>query len=394
MQALPILKELISIPSVNPMGRDLSGPEYFETRLTEWLAGFFEQIGVLYEQFEVAPGRANILARFDSPGSATTIMMDAHQDTVPTDGMIIDPFDPVVKDGKIYGRGSCDVKGGMAAMLAAFARLVDDSPAGAANVVLSCSVDEEATVMGVLDLAKLWTDPERRTEILPSAPDMSLVAEPTDLNIVVAHRGATRWKIKTSGRACHSSTPTDGISAIYRMGKVLTCLEEYSVHLPTTIPAHPLCGQATISVGRIEGGISVNTVPDSCTIEIDRRVIPGEDGVEVIDQVAKYLRERLDFEVDMLPRWITGASLPDDNNHGWADRLMEHIEAVAGSREKIGVPYGTNASRIAVTGVPSIVCGPGSVDQAHTKDEWLPIDELEQAAEIYYRFCSNGHDRQ
>lgn len=390
MEALPILKELIAIPSVNPMGRDLSGPEFFETRLTKWLVNFFENLGVPCEQFEVAPGRANVLARFDAPGSPTTILMDAHQDTVPTDGMIIDPFDPVVKDGKVYGRGACDVKGGMAAMMATFARLVKDRPAGAANVVLSCSADEEATVLGVLDLARLWTVAERRTEILTSAPDMSLVAEPTDLNIVVAHRGATRWKIKTTGRACHSSRPSDGISAIYRMAKVLACLEEYAEYLPTSIPAHPMCGPATISVGRIEGGISVNTVPDACTIEIDRRVIPGEDGVAVIDQVAEYLRKRFDFDVEMLPRWITGTPLPDDNNHVWADRLMQHIEAVAGAREKIGVAYGTNAARIAVTGVPSIVCGPGSVDQAHTKDEWLPIDELEQAAEIYYRFCAAG----
>ena len=104
------------------------------------------------------------------------------------------------------------------------------------------------------------------------------MAEPTGLDIVIAHRGATRWKLRTTGRACHSSRPQDGINAIYRMAQVIGRLEEYAEKLPELVPAHPLCGPPTMSIGRIEGGISVNTVPDVCEIEIDRRVIPGEDG--------------------------------------------------------------------------------------------------------------------
>ncbi len=390
MDPVEILKELVSIPSVNPMGRDVEGSEFFETRLTEYLVEFFNRLGVDCQDIEVVPGRSNVIARFDGSDSAPTILMDAHQDTVPTDGMCIDPFDPVVKDGRLYGRGACDVKGGMAAMLAAFARLVNDRPAGAASVVMSCSCDEEATVLGVTDLAQLWTDPARSGSLISEPPDMGLVAEPTDLDVVVAHRGATRWKIKTTGRACHSSRPKEGVNAIYRMAVVLECLEEYADRLTELIPPHPLCGPATLSVGRIEGGISVNTVPDACTIEIDRRCIPGEDGGAIIGQVEAYLKEHLDFDVEMLPPWIVGMSLPDDNNHQWADRLLEHIAKVAGPHQKMGVPYGTNASRIAATGVPSIVFGPGSVKQAHTKDEWISVDELKQASEVYYQFCAAG----
>ncbi len=390
MDALSILKDLISIPSVNPMGRDLHGDEFFETRLTEYLVGFFENLGVEHERIEVAPGRSNVIARFAAANSQKIVLMDAHQDTVPTDGMVIDPFDPVVKDGRIYGRGACDVKGGMAGMLAAFARLVKEQPAGAANVVMSCTCDEEATVMGICDLITLWTDPARSGTLLSEPPDIGLVAEPTDLDIVVAHRGATRWKIRTTGVACHSSRPSDGINAIYRMGKVLVHLQKFAEQLPELITPHPLCGSATLSVGRIEGGISVNTVPDECTIEIDRRVLPGEDGIAVMNQVGDYLRQHLDFEFEMLPPWLVGCALPDDNNGDWADRLLSHIEATVGPHQKVGVLYGTHASRIAETGVPAMVFGPGSINQAHTKDEWLSIDELEKATEVYFRFCANA----
>jgi succinyl-diaminopimelate desuccinylase len=392
VDALSILKELISIPSVNPMGRDVHGPEFLETRLTEYLIEFFNGLGVESQKIEVAAGRDNVIARCDQPRSKTTILMDAHQDTVPVDGMTIEPFTPVEKEGRLYGRGACDVKGGMAAMLAAFARLVKEQPGDAANVVVSCSCDEEATVMGIRDLVKLWSSPQPEGTLLTVAPDVAVVAEPTDLDIVVAHRGATRWKIRTTGRACHSSRPDEGVNAIYRMAEVLKSLESYAGRLADEIPHHPLCGPATLSVGLIAGGISVNTVPDVCEIEIDRRVIPGEDGNEVMNHVAAELRNSLDFEVEFLPPWITGTPLCDDNNGEWADRLMSSIEDVTSTpHRKVGVAYGTNASRIAATGVPSIVFGPGSIDQAHTKDEWIAIDELEQACEIYYHFCaSNG----
>ncbi|MEX0727868.1 MAG: M20 family metallopeptidase [Planctomycetaceae bacterium] len=390
MEPLAILQDLISIPSVNPMGRDLAGPEYFEGRLSDYLCRFFEQLRVPYERIQVVPGRDNVIARFDAPKAKTTIVMDAHQDTVPIDGMTIAPFKPEIRDGKIFGRGSCDVKGGMAAMLAAFARLVLERPAQAANVIMSCTCDEEATVLGICDLVKLWTEPDRHSKLIPKAPDVALVAEPTDLDIVVAHRGATRWKIKTTGRACHSSRPQDGVNAIYRMAQVLLALEDYNTRLETLVQPHPLCGSATLSVGRIEGGISVNTVPDVCTIEIDRRVIPGEDGMGVIDDVAAFLKERLTFDVEMLPPWIVGCSLDDSNNGAWSDRLMEQITAIAGPHRKMGVAYGTHASRFSAVGMPAMVFGPGSINQAHTVDEWLDIKELKLASEVYYRFCATA----
>src|SRR4051812_8346553 len=145
MDPIPLLKEMVAIPSVNPMGRDLVGDEYYETRLSNYLAGYLQRENLPFERVEVAPGRTNILARCDSPGSNVTVLLDAHQDTVPVDGMVIPPYEPRIENGKLYGRGSCDVKGGGAAMLAAFTRLAKEQPKRRANVVLSLSVDEEAT---------------------------------------------------------------------------------------------------------------------------------------------------------------------------------------------------------------------------------------------------------
>jgi len=388
LDPLEHLQRLVAIPSVNPMGRDLTGPEYFEGRMTDHLAAYFRGLGVPHERIEVAPGRANVLARFESPGARRTVLLDAHQDTVPIDGMTIEPFVPLVRDGRLYGRGSCDVKGGMASMLAAFTRLVRERPVAASNVVLSCTCDEESTSLGVNDLTRLWTDPSRAGTLLTQRPDVAIVAEPTQLDIVVAHRGATRWKIKTAGRACHSSAPENGINAIYRMARVVAALEEYAARLPSIVAAHPLCGPATLSVGRIEGGISVNTVPDWCAVEIDRRVVPGEDGWRVMDDVMAWLRGKLDFPVEFLPPWIVGMSLPDRDNGPLADELLERITELAGPRRKVGVPYGTHASRIAASGVPSVVFGPGDIAQAHTVDEWIEIDQLRLATEVYYRFCA------
>jgi acetylornithine deacetylase len=389
-RSLELLRQLVAIPSVNPMGRDLTGPEFLEGRLSDFLESFFRQLGVAYERVELAPGRANVIARFDAAGAQRTILVDAHQDTVPVDGMVIEPFTPVERDGRLYGRGACDVKGGLAAMLTAFERLVNEQPAGAANVVLSCTCDEEATTIGVQDLVRLWTEPGRLGSLIPQRPDAAVIAEPTGLDVVVAHKGTARWRVQTRGRACHSSAPDQGVNAIYRMAKVVSALAEYAAELPRTVPPHPLCGPATLSVGRIAGGISVNTVPDQCWVEIDRRVLPGEDAQGVIESVRAYLSRRGDLEFEFLPAWHTGPSLADGPNTELADRLLAHVQAVAGPRNKVGVPYCTHASRIAAAGVPSVVFGPGSIEQAHTKDEWIEVAQLDLASEIYYRFCAAG----
>ena len=261
---IPLLQSLVAIPSVNPMGGPADGPIYFETALSGFIEQWLHERDIAVTRMPVSPGRDNLIARYRSDGSRRTIVFDAHQDTVPVTGMTIPPFEPTISGDRLQGRGSCDIKSGLAAMLVAFAGLCRDRPRDSANVILACTVDEEFTHTGSSKLA----------ESLPP-PDLTIVAEPTGLDIVTCHKGAIRWKLSVHGRACHSSTPRLGDNAIYRMAKTLQVIEEYARMLMTE-RIDPMLGPATLSVGRISGGLSVNVVPDHCEIEIDRRLLPGE----------------------------------------------------------------------------------------------------------------------
>jgi acetylornithine deacetylase len=386
-----LLCELIAIPSVNPMGREVSGPIYLEGKLSDWLVDFFESIGAPCQRFEVAPGRANVIARYDA-AAANTILLDAHQDTVPVEGMTIAPFTPVCRDGKIFGRGATDVKGSLAAMLFAFRRICRERPA-IANLILSCTCDEESTTLGIRHLVNSWND-LNETSLFCLKPTVAIIAEPTELNVVTAHRGVVRFRVITKGRACHSSSPAQGINAIYRMARIVAALQEYAENLNRLVAAHPLCGEATLSVGRIEGGTSVNIVPDHCSLEVDRRILPGESCESVIASVREFLQRKIDFEFTIEPPFVFAAPLSDHNNQDLSARLLREIDQVSGQRQSIGVAFCTHASFTGGQDVPSIVFGPGSIEQAHTRDEFIEIKQLHQAADIYYRICCAYADKE
>lgn len=388
------LSDLVATPSVNPMGRDVSGPEFLEYQMTDYLQRLFDRLGLPWERQTIEPKRDNIIARLDGTIPATeggrVLLLEAHQDTVPVDGMTIEPWTPVVRDGRIYGRGSCDIKGGMTAMLVAVSRLAEERPEGMPTVLMACTVNEEHGYSGALELAQLWQPGVK--SIAPRQPDAAIIAEPTDLQVVIAHKGAVRWRCHTHGRAAHSSQPHLGDNAVYKMARVLKALEDYAKYVGKNIPPHRLCGPTTLSVGTIRGGLSVNTVPDLCTIEIDRRLVPGEKAMDVYQQVVDFVRKHpaIDFEVDHEDPYLKGEALSDDKNGELADRLSVVVRELYGCGDKIGVPYGTNASKIASKGIPSVVFGPGSIDQAHTADEWLSIDELTKASEALYQFIRRG----
>ncbi len=383
-----LLKTLISIPSVNPMGRPLSGEQFLETRLSGWLQEFLTAHNLPCEAVEVAPGRTNLLSRIDGDSNCGTVLFDVHQDTVPVDGMTIPPFDPCHENGRISGRGACDVKGGMASMLTAFIRLHEERPAGMPTVVLSLSVDEEATSIGINHLANAWASGSGQYSLCPQAPDAAIIAEPTELDLVVAHRGAVRWTIGTSGRACHSSSPSLGINAIYEMGHVLQLLQEYATELPTSRPAHQLCGPATLSVGLINGGSSVNVVPDFCEIHVDRRVLPGEEPMLARQELIDWLAARCRNPLLHGDAYCRSPALGDELNGSLSAKLLTSVGRIDGQHRILGVPFGTHASRLAAIGIPSVVFGPGSIDQAHTKDEWIEERQLQLAADILFDFCS------
>ncbi|MFO0867504.1 MAG: M20 family metallopeptidase [Pirellulales bacterium] len=385
------LCDLVRLPSVNPMGRPVSGDIYFEHRVTDYLQELFQQLGLPWHRQTVAAQRDNIVARFDGEippeQGGPLLMLEAHQDTVPVDGMTIPPWTPTVRDGRVYGRGACDIKGGMASMLWALARLIDERPAGRPTILMACSVNEEHGFYGARELAELWKSPQPGS-LLPRTPDAVVVAEPTLLNVVVAHKGTVRWRCRTGGRAAHSSRPEQGDNAIYHMGRVVAALEAYAREVTPGLTRHRLVGTPTLSVGVISGGISVNTVPDDCYIEIDRRVIPGEDPyvarAQVIDYVAAHVPAGTPVRHE--DPFIAGRGLSDDANGALAARLGAAAKPYGGGLPQ-GVPYGTNAPAYAAAGAPTVVFGPGSIDQAHTCDEWVEVAQLEAAGQVLYDFA-------
>jgi acetylornithine deacetylase/succinyl-diaminopimelate desuccinylase-like protein len=405
LDVVRVLSDLVRIPSVNPMGRPASGDIYYEHRLTGHLESLFGGLGLPIERHTVAPLRDNIVTRVAGDVApergGKIVMFEAHQDTVPVEGMTIEPFMPKIEGNRLYGRGSCDIKGGMAAMITAIARLAREKPAGRPTVVLVCTINEEHGFTGATHWAATYSGkppesghgPERsppagRSELLARVPDAAIVAEPTKLNVVVAHKGAARWRCSTRGVATHSSQPHLGENAIYHMARVLLMLEQYGRDIVPKLASHPLCGHPTLSVGLVSGGISVNTVPDRCTIEIDRRVLPVEDPQVALDHCLDYLQTQLGSRLPVVhePPFMLTRGLADTDNGELAERLSAAIRKRGGPGERIGVPFGTDAPHFAATGCPTVVFGPGSIDQAHTADEWIDLDQLQAAAEILFDF--------
>jgi acetylornithine deacetylase len=276
----------------------------------------------------------------------------------------------------------------MAAMLAAFARLVRERPEGSASVLMACTVDEEFTHTGASHLAA-------------SRPgvDLAIVAEPTRLELVDCHKGAVRWRVRAKGVACHSSTPHLGKNAIYRMAGIVARLAEYASDLAQA-EADPVLGPPTFSVGRIEGGVSVNVVPDWCEIEVDRRLIPGEKSEQTMGVVHAWLLQGLGAEaekwIDFSAPFVDFPSLASTaaTSGRWQERVGAALEPVLGHQPGVsGVPYGTDAGPLGATGLACLVFGPGDIAQAHTRDEWVELDQIRLAADAYYQIaCRLGRD--
>lgn len=393
LDVVETLAQLVRIPSLNPMGQEVEGPEYFEHAVTAYLEQLAQQQGWTTERQTVAPLSDNLLIAL--PGEippaegGLLIMWDAHQDTVPIEGMTIPPFEPNIVDGKLYGRGSCDIKGGLATMLAALARVEALPLRGRPTIVLACTANEEHGYTGATALTKLWASGQSR--LLPRQPDGIIVTEPTLLDVVVAHKGVSRWRCHTHGKAAHSSNPAAGENAIYAMGRVLDALEIYANEIAPTLAEHDLVGHPTLSVGTITGGISVNTVPDRCTIEIDRRILPGEDPLAAQEAVIAFLNEQVHESV-----WhshekpnISSCGLSEAHNGLLAKRLATAARKLNFPGQLQGVPYGTNGSAYSPLAVPTVVFGPGSIAQAHTADEWVEIAQLHAAVEILVEFVAS-----
>lgn len=368
-----LLADLVAIPSMNPMGRGRTGKEYSEQAIAEYVVAFLQRHSIDAELQEHLPGRPNVMALISS-GAQDTLLLEAHLDTVQVDGMTIDPFTPLIRDGKLYGRGSCDTKGSMAAFLWAAVEAAKVPATLKCNILLLFVSDEEYRFSGAQYAARRGI---RATH--------GIAGEPTQLRIVRAHKGVTRWKIVTHGVAAHSAYPERGRNAIYAMAKVNNRLEDYARKLYASSP-HPLLGSPSLSVGVIEGGQAVNVVPDRCWIEIDRRTLPHETTESVITPVKSVLEGLPDWEVKDPHLSVSGMEVAE--SAPIVQSLAGSIRDACGHAVIEGAHYATDAGIYNTVGIPTVVFGPGDIAQAHTESEHIELKQLHQAVEIIRRFLT------
>ncbi|MBC6491391.1 M20 family metallopeptidase [Flavihumibacter stibioxidans] len=364
--AVQITRHLVAIPSVNPMGKGLTGELYSEKGMVRYIADYLQTLGISAEVFGADPDHPNLTAFIDA-GKPETIMLEAHMDTVSQEQMSINPFDPVIRDGRIYGRGSCDTKASLATYLYAVGELVRGKKSLKRNIRLAFVKDEEYAFSGARELVDRGI-----------RADFAIVGEPTELNLIYAHKGLCRFFIHTKGSSCHSSMPWLGENAIYKMGALLGRIEDYGRHLAKTV--HPDLGCATVNVGRISGGQTVNTVPAACSIELDNRLLPGMDYDSILRDLKTWLGESADYTIEPPYLLALGVQNHPDDPHNRA--LRQACEANGVQPAMQTAHYATDAAIYQQAGIPCVVFGPGNIQQAHTADEHIAIADIEKAADI------------
>jgi len=396
-----ILRRLIAAPSVNPR---LGDPHVGEQRLTSQLGQICDDFGWRWMLQSVHPERDNLILLVPG-GRGDAMLWDAHQDTVGVSGMTIETFEPVVVDGRVYGRGACDVKGGMAAMLAALARLAEKPAGSQPTIIMACTVNEECGFTGAQALAGIWRhggDAQTLSadcraeggleleELRSLRPAAAIVAEPTSLDVVVSHRGVVRWQCRTHGLAAHSSQPQQGSNAVYAISHVVQLIDRYHREHLAAREADPLCGGPAVCVTTIRGGTGANTVPDAAVIDVDRRLTPDETPETAHQDLIEWLAARAELGRCTLTHdepWMQSRGLGGNANRAWAERVAQVVRGTGRGCNLVGVPYGTNAATIAAAGIPTVVFGPGSIQQAHTADEWIAVDQLEASVEALWRMA-------
>jgi acetylornithine deacetylase len=369
---LETLADLVRINSVNP-NYDGGVPE---SALADYVEDYFSKRGIETWRQPIYPERENVIAKIPGHNRDRRIVFEAHMDTVSVAGMTIDPFQPDIRGGRMYGRGACDTKGGMAAMMTALASLADDQITPPCDVWFAATIDEEFSYRGVAALCK------------DLQADAAIVAEPTSLNPVIASKGLVRFKIETIGRAAHSAMPHLGVNAIEHMAEVIAVIQKDNLQLAKSV--HPLLGPATCNIGVVRGGVQINLVPASCEIEVDRRMLPGETYEGVLAQYQRILdslvKTQPTMQVVIHPPLLTDVPLETSRDSAPVQRMVAILADMQLAAEPIGVPFGCDASKFGAIGIPSMILGPGSIDQAHVADEYIECDQVPIAAEIYRRF--------
>lgn len=368
---LQTLSDLIRIKSVNPNYVD-GVPE---SAIIEYIESFFHRHSVATRRQPVLDGRDNLIAMVPGRDQTRRLILEAHVDTVSAEGMSIQPFQPVIENGRMLGRGSCDTKAGLAAMMHAVVAAKRSEPP-ACDVWMIAAVDEEFSYRGVAKFCE---------SLDASSTFAAIISEPTDLRLVTASKGLVRFTIRTHGHAAHSAKPHLGSNAIEQMATVIQGLREDTSKL--TQHQHALLGSATCNVGVIRGGIQVNLVPASCEIEIDRRMLPGESFEAVLQHYQCLLedltRRNRDLQFSIDRPSLTDIPLETDATCRAVQQIRSVMRRLEVDDQPIGVPFCSDASKFGRLGIPSVILGPGSIDQAHSKDEFVECDQVFRVYDIY-----------
>jgi len=370
MSSEKLLCELIALPSVNPAFASGGDSKPGEKNVADFLAATAAQAGLPVEFQKVSSDRFNFITRLSPSGKITKrILLAPHLDTVPAANE--KQFCPLKKNGRIYGRGACDTKGSVAAMLSALISLVNDPQRPRqTEIVFAGLVDEEDAQRGSRALAASGLK-----------ADLAIIGEPTELKIVSAHKGNLWLRLETRGKAAHGSTPQLGKNAIHEMARVVDLLET-SYRAKLRRRKHPLLGHATVSVGTISGGTQANVVPDKCVITADRRTLPGETEQSVRKELKQLFHaKKLSVHIDSSK---SAACLPLETN--FQVPVVQELFCALGQKKAAGVDYFCDAAVLSEAGIPSVVFGPGDIAQAHTSDEWISIQQLERATRMLTKY--------
>jgi acetylornithine deacetylase/succinyl-diaminopimelate desuccinylase-like protein len=364
LEPAELLEQLVAIDSVNPT---LVPGGAGEAEIGRFVAGWLEENGLEVAVEELAPGRVNVVGRAHGTGGGRTLLLNAHLDTVglggPDAGIV-----PRVENGRLYGRGAYDMKGGLAAIMLAGAAAAGSGLRG--DVVVTAVADEEALSIGS----------ERIAATIRA--DAAIVAEPTELRLAIAHRGFAWLELETSGRAAHGSRYDLGIDAIVRMAPVLAAVGELDAGLEAARDRHPLLGRASVHASLIEGGQDLASYPGRCLLKVERRTLPGES----IEAVEAELRAAAPGAT--VRAVFVRIPLETPGGSPIVEAVRSSAAGVLGRPpELVGVPFWTDAALFAAAGIPAVVFGAGG-EGAHAEAEWVELADVGRLAAILARVAA------
>jgi acetylornithine deacetylase len=362
-----LLRELVRIDSRNPsLVPDAPGEHELAHRLADVLTAW----GLDVRLQEVAPGRPNVVATLRGKGGGRSLMFNGHIDVVGIDGMSHAPFAAIERNGRIFGRGASDMKGGVAAMCAAAARLTGELKG---DLIIAAVVDEEWQSLGTSFLVKSGI-----------RADAAIVTEPTRLTIMPAHKGFAWIEVTFKGRAAHGSRWDIGVDAIRHAGLLLADLDRFdAMDLPRR--THALLGRASLHASEISGGLGLSTYPDRCVLRIERRTIPGETSADVMSEMTEACRRvrqsRPELDADVT---LMFAQPPSDvpPSAPIVTVLGELLRERGMSTNLSGMSAWTDAALLNQAGIPAICFGPGDMGLAHAAEEYIEAEEIERATDV------------